>query len=108
MLEPVMKWIKTQRTGKRFDGRDHYVVSVPWWMGGRPYGGHVNLIGVEVPISFGTHQTFSDTLYLRASNDIIIPYPDPDSYEYYTDEMLDTVEKDLHMVFVGQNRVVAP
>lgn len=68
----------------------------------------MNLIGVEVPISFGTHQSFSDTLYLRASNDIIIPYPDPDSYEFYTDEMLDTVKKDLHMVFVGQNRVVAP
>lgn len=103
-----MDWIKTQRTGQRFDGRDHYVVSVPWWLGGRPYGGHVNLIGVEVPISFGTHDKFSDTLYLRASNDIIIPYPDPDSYEFYTDEMLDTVKKDLHMVFVGQNRVVAP
>merc|ERR1712093_643040 len=98
----VADWIKTQPSGRRFQGRDHYMVSVPWWTTGR-FLGVINAIGVEAPAPFHSSGDFEDTLYLHGSNDIIVPYPDPDAMGDYTDEYLATVPKDLLVVFVGQS-----
>ena len=65
-------------------------------------GSNMNLLGVETPTLFWNHETFNKQRYLAATNDIVVPYPDPDAIRYYTEERLANTTKDLFAVFVGQ------